>query len=301
MKKPFLFVTVLLVFLGGLFLLGLVGVVADLVQVCFPRQVCEILVYEIESGPGIDPANYPVNRVIGAINRRINPGRRHARVSDIGDGRIEIQVFGDDPRTARRIERILDIAGTLEFRVLANTKDHPGLIDRALSEDAKTLKDSEGNLLAWWVPVGQGREEEFNYPEIARRTQEIGGKTVTEILVVKDDYDVTGEYLVQVSPGTDHRGERCVHFTLNPVGAKRFGMLTSENLPDQVQDFARRLGIILNGKLYSAPGIQAAIFERGEITGDFTKDEVYEIVDVLNAGALPARIRLVEKKTPENP
>jgi len=54
------------------------------------------------------------------------------------------------------------------------------------------------------------------------------------------------------------------------------------------------LGIILDGKLYSAPIIRTVIHSEGEITGNFTKEEVQDIVNVLNAGSLPLPIKKVE-------
>ena len=50
------------------------------------------------------------------------------------------------------------------------------------------------------------------------------------------------------------------------------------------------MGIILDGELYSAPSINSTIFDRGEITGRFTRAEVDDLVKVLNAGSLPAAL-----------
>ena len=254
-----------------------------------------ILIYEVDQSkkPSDEPlTSEQMEQLIRAVSKRVNPGgHKEVTIRECGVEQIEIIVPNVSEAEARQLEHIISAAGTLEFRILANKKDHRALINQALGEDAKTVKDSEGERRAWWVPVNQGREEELNYPEIATRTQEIGERTVTEILVVEDDFDVTGEYLIRASPGTDRRGDRCVNFMFNTVGGKLFAMLTSENLPDKVQEgFTRKLGIILDGELYSAPSIQDTIFERGEITGRFSKDDIESLVDVLNAGALPAAL-----------
>ena len=147
--------------------------------------------------------------------------------------------------------------GTLEFRILANTKDNADLIRRAQAEPNKTvLKDSKGNLDGWWVPITQGQEKSFPYPEIAIRTRDKGKEKITEVLVVADSYDITGNYLENSTPGTDRQGRPCVNFTFKPQGGKLFGMMTGANLPDEAQGFTRKLGIILDGSLYSAPSIQ---------------------------------------------
>ena len=84
--------------------------------------------------------------------------------------------------------------------------------------------------------------------------------------------------------------------TFNAAGARLFGGLTGSNLPDQVQDFTRKLGIILDGELRSAPAIWGTVSERVHITGNFTHEEVQDLANLLNAGALPTAIRKVEQR-----
>ncbi len=67
--------------------------------------------------------------------------------------------------------------------------------------------------------------------------------------------------------------------------------VTSENLPDRQTGVRRRLRIILDNGLISAPIIMSTISSRGQITGPFTNDEVRHIVAVLNAGELPAPLQ----------
>jgi SecD/SecF fusion protein len=64
--------------------------------------------------------------------------------------------------------------------------------------------------------------------------------------------------------------------------------LTNLNLPDKDTDFHRRLGIVLDNELLSAPRIMSVIADRGRITGRFTQEEVNFLVRVLRAGKLPA-------------
>ena len=113
---------------------------------------------------------------------------------------------------------------------------------------------------------------------------------MTEVLVLQDNYNVTGDLLDHANGGTDQSGRPDVEFTFNSEGGRLFGMLTGENKPDEVTGFQRKLGIILDGKLFSAPGLKSQIVGNGVIEGDFTKDQVTQQVDVLNAGALPATL-----------
>lgn len=306
MKELLPILVALFVLLAGAFAAA-VGVVLLTTGSCshYGQQVGVVLIYEIDR-PEQDPERpVDMDALAAAIDRRVNQGRyKSGRVRQLDDQRIEIGVFGNDPEKVRKIERLLERAGTLELRILANQRDHKSLIERAQREDAGVLKDAKGNVQAWWVPVHdattlEGRQA---YPafmpslEIAKRTRKRGQPEVTEVLVVKDPYDVVGAYLEKAALDRDDFGKPCVGFVLNSAGAQRLGALSSENLPDGLQDFACRLAIIVDGQLYSAPAIQSPISEGGQITGSFTREQAAELADVLNAGPLPARVKQVDKR-----
>ena len=86
-------------------------------------------------------------------------------------------------------------------------------------------------------------------------------------------------------------------FTFNDAGGELFGKLTGDHLPNDSTGLFYKLGIIIDGELFSAPTIRSKIGNPGEITGSFTEIEVSDLAAVLNAGSLPVRLRLVE----ENP
>ncbi len=115
--------------------------------------------------------------------------------------------------------------------------------------------------------------------------------------MLADRFNVTGAYLVQVGSDVDQRGRPDLTFRFNSLGAKKFGGLTSSNLPDEASGFTRKLGIILDGYLCSAPSIQSTIQDRGEITGSFTKKQTEDLAAVLNAGALPAPLKKASERT----
>jgi SecD/SecF fusion protein len=74
-----------------------------------------------------------------------------------------------------------------------------------------------------------------------------------------------------------------VDFSMNELGAKQFFELTKTNEK-------RPLTILLDDEAISAPNIQTPIYKRGQITGNFSLQEVQDLVDKLNAGSLPARL-----------
>jgi len=145
------------------------------------------------------------------------------------------------------------------------------------------------------VPVREAAVHDLSgYRDIAMRTRKKDGRDVTEILVVPDAQNVTGDYLKRVEAGADQAGRPNVRFAFNKKGGELFGKLTGEHLPDNAVQHAYKLGVILDGEMYSAPTLRSTIHEQGEITGSFTKDEVADMANTLNAGSLPVRLRLIE-------
>jgi SecD/SecF fusion protein len=254
-----------------------------------------ILVYEVDQATKKPGEVVDMDKLVAAVTRRVNPGgQKEVVVRRYGVEQIEIIIPEKEEAEVERIERIISRTGNLEFRILANNRNDKELIERAMAEPNKMqIFDSAGNLLAWWVPVKEGQERSFaGYSEIAHRTRKVkgGSREVLEILVENDIYNVTGGYLTQAAPGTDRQGRPCVNFTFNSTGGQLFGELTGSHLPDKLTDFTYKLGIILDGELYSAPSIQSTIFDHGEISGDFSKEQVQDLVNVLNAGSLPAAL-----------
>lgn len=100
-------------------------------------------------------------------------------------------------------------------------------------------------------------------------------------------WELSGAY-----PSYDSRsGRPAVNFTLDARGARRFGRLTGDNLK-------RQLCIFLDGVAQSHAEIQSQIWESGQITGNFSQEEIAELVQTLEAGSLPARVKetpLMEK------
>jgi preprotein translocase subunit SecD len=81
-----------------------------------------------------------------------------------------------------------------------------------------------------------------------------------------------------------------VSFTLKPDAANRFQQATRENI-------GRQLGIVLDNRVVSAPVIQSAIYDQGQITGRFTQEEASDLAIKLRSGALPASLEYLEERT----
>ncbi len=104
------------------------------------------------------------------------------------------------------------------------------------------------------------------------------------------DSALTGTILSDAYVEAGELGLPEVSFRLNKEGARAFGRLTGANIN-------RRLAIVLDGVVQSAPVIQSRITDAGRITGRFTREEAHDLAIILRAGALPAPIMVEEERT----
>ena len=98
---------------------------------------------------------------------------------------------------------------------------------------------------------------------------------------------ITGSDLADAYPTTDSYGRPAVGFTLSPDAAQKFAQFTQTHI-------GKRMAIVLDNKVISAPTIQARIYDKGIITGLFTPQEVKNLVVVLKGGALPTDLKIEE-------
>ena len=111
-----------------------------------------------------------------------------------------------------------------------------------------------------------------------------------ESFLVESQAPLTGEGLSKAFVDYGQFGAPEVSFTLTSEGSKVFSKLTAANI-------GRRLAIVLDGKVKSAPVIQSEISDQGRITGSFTPQEAADLALVLRVGALPAPVYIEEERT----
>jgi len=103
---------------------------------------------------------------------------------------------------------------------------------------------------------------------------------------------LTGQYLTDARVQIDQRyNEPYVSLSFDARGARIFEQITGQNIK-------KRLAIVLDNKVNSAPVIQDKISGgRAQITGRYTMDEARDLAIVLRAGALPAPVNIIEERT----
>jgi SecD/SecF fusion protein len=267
----------------------------------------------------------PIGELVRALDRRLI-GRGWARPH--GDAQVEIIVPGWNESDVALVKRLVSNSGLLEFRIVASAKDHSYIID--LARDASQASNRivlEGDRPAGkWVRVARESNASDDVPplkadvrsDIIRDAQshqllvvpaEVFQDTSPlsferwlqqqniadiEVLMATDDgFDVTGRHFASARAGFDELVYPCINFDMTTEGAALFGGLTGSNLPDSSTGHYRRLGIIMDDQLLSAPRILSTITNGGRITGRFTQEEVDVIVAVLHAGQLPAALERI--------
>lgn len=217
----------------------------------------------------VDASKIPLDARKDAVDRAIEVIRK--RIDQFGVGEMTITRQGKDsiivqlPGVTDR-ERALDIIGKtahLEFKIV--------------SDNAEDLKKAINN-----EPV-EGYELKYLEGERAGR----------EPLLLAKEASLTGDLLVNAKTEFSSRGfgEPYVSLTLNAKGAQIFANVTATNV-------GKRLAIVLDGKVVSAPVIREAIPSgQAQISGNFSVEQANDLSVVLRAGALPAPVIVEEERT----
>jgi preprotein translocase subunit SecD len=217
-----------------------------------------------------DYRNLAVDQALQTIENRINSiGVAEPVIQKRGGPgqyQILVQFPGiDDPDY---LKRVIGKPAMLELKLVQGTGSYPTK-DAALQQYGGTLPS--------------------HLDVLESSKAEPGGSKVW--YVVTKVADVTGRDLKNASVTRDQFGKLAVSFDLNAAGAQKFGNLTERNV-------GKPLGIILDGKVMSAPNINERIFDSGQITGGgagFSQDEAKELALVLKSGALPAGMETIEE------
>ena len=183
------------------------------------------------------------------------------------------------------VRRRVDEIGMNEPNILKRGNDRilvelPGLDDPGR---IKSLLGKTANLTFQFIT--QNSEESFG-------TEKLQFDDGSEEVIVSKRIILNGDNLIDakttVNPETN---ETVVSFNLNRVGAKKFAKATTTGV-------GKRLAIILDGKIISAPGVREPIIGgSGQISGNFTFQSATDLALLLRSGALPAPLNIIEERT----
>ena len=189
------------------------------------------------------------------------------------------------------VRRRLDSTGTKEISITRQGADRivvqaPGQSDPA---ELERLIGKTAQLTFQMVDVENSIQEALNGsvpPDSELLADEAGNP-----YLVKRRILVSGENLTKAEVTQDQNQRTAIGFRFDGAGARRFGEATAANI-------GKPFAIILDGKVISAPRINGAITGgSGIIEGAFSIQEASEMVNLLNGGALPAPLKVEERRT----
>ena len=199
-------------------------------------------------------------------------------------GLVELKVSSQD-QALEIVRRRIDEIGTNEPNILKRGNDRvlvelPGLDDPMR---IKSLLGKTANLTFRFV--SNNDQDSFG---VEKLQYEDGSNEdfVSKRIIL------SGDNLLDAQPRMNNQtNETVVSFTLDRVGAKKFGKATSSNI-------GRQLAIVLDGKIISAPVIRDTIAGgNGQISGGFTFQSATDLALLLRSGALPAPLNIIEERT----
>jgi preprotein translocase subunit SecD len=231
---------------------------------------------------------------------------------------IVVELPGAKAEEFERIKSIIGRTAQLEFKIVDDGSDYMKKVAASVPKEGAITVAPES-----WTEKHAGTQHEDVYLRAKEKDRDVLSKFIASLsgdLAVPNDREialelmspreasegtpdryyrsyllkkragVTGEYLAMADESWDEMGRPEVSFTMNRQGAGMMEKLTGENV-------GRKMAVILDEKITSAPVIESKIGERGRITmggyGDPFKlqQEVKDLVGVLRSGALPAPLK----------
>ena len=269
-----------------------------------------------------------VDQAIQIITNRIDQfGVAEPSIQRQGENRILIQLPG--LLDQERAKALIGQTALLEFKLVKTEEESKALYDRIdayfarrlrggarpdsaapdsilhpLTSKLLTSSHAEAVVLLENVPAVDAMIQELRadstfatdaFLSWDAHDTDVSGRTAKALYVVGKDALMKGSEVASAQMRLDldasRPGAPGVSFNLTSRGGALFGDITGANV-------GRRLAIVLDGRIQSAPNIQEKIPRgQGSITGSFTEEEAQNLAIVLRSGALPAPVNIIEERT----
>ncbi len=225
--------------------------------------------------------DFAVEQALETVRNRVDQfGVAEPTILRQSDNEIVIELPG-----VKDTKRAIDLVGKtaiLEFKLVDDESPVAAQLPGSVSPDQeeKIIKDYAGKI---------PEDDEILFGRVSDKETGIETKRV---YLIKKQTLMTGEFLTEARVSIDQRyNEPYVSITFNSTGAKLFEQITANNVK-------KRLAIILDNNVYSAPVIQEKIAGgSAQITGSFTMQEARDLAIVLRSGSLPAPMKMLENVT----
>jgi preprotein translocase subunit SecD len=206
-----------------------------------------------------------VDQALETIRNRIDQfGVSEPDIRRQGDNRILIQLPGI--KDTQRAKDLIGKTALLEFKLVDDTQS----VDSALKGSLPP-----GREILYKIDEDPQTKRISKTPFLLKKRAVLDGSYLTDARV-----QIASQF-----------NEPYVSINFDKKGARIFERITGENVN-------KRLAIVLDNSVYSAPVIQEKIAGgQARITGRFTTEEARDLAIVLRAGALPAPVNILEERT----
>ncbi len=239
------------------------------------------LVFSLRDGEADRIKNFALDQALETIRNRVDQfGVAEPTIHKQSDNEIVIQLPG-----VKDTRRAIDLVGKtaiLEFKLLDDESPVAAQLPGTIlpDQEEETLKQFAGQ-------IPEGDEILFG-----REVHKDTGVETKRVYLLKRQTLMTGEFLTEARVNIDQRyNEPYVSISFDATGAKLFEQITANNVK-------KRLAIVLDDNVYSAPVIQEKIAGgNAQISGSFTMQEARDLAIVLRSGSLPAPLKMLQNVT----
>ncbi len=238
------------------------------------------LVYELSEGEIKRIKDSAINQALETIRNRIDQfGVADPLIQRQGLKQIVVQLPGI--KEPKRAKDLIKETALLEFKMLDET------VHLAAELPQRVPKGQEDSVLKQY----QDRVPEGDQILFEKVVEKDSGREYRIPYLVKKRVMLAGDVLSDARVSIGQFNEPYVAVTFDAKGAREFERITEENVK-------KRMAIVLDNTIYSAPVIQERIGGgRAQITGTFTTQEANDLAIVLRAGALPAPLKVIQDLT----
>ncbi|MCB9493625.1 MAG: protein translocase subunit SecD [Epsilonproteobacteria bacterium] len=204
-----------------------------------------------------------IEQAVNVLSNRLGGyGVEGIVVQEHGDRQVVVQLPGiDDPE---HVKSVITKTAHLEFKI----------VEKVAATKDSLLDDFDHDLPSDKMII-PGRVEE--------------GEQETRWYLVSAFPDLTGDRMVSARVEYDEFNRPVVSFKLDSAGGREFAELTGNNI-------GRNLGIIIDDVVYMAPNIKQELSGgSGQISGNFTRNEAFDLALVLKSGALHAPLKIEQE------
>ena len=238
------------------------------------------LVYELTEAEIKRIKDSAINQALETIRNRIDQfGVAEPLIQRQGLKQIVVQLPGI--KEPKRAKDLIKETALLEFKML----DEANRLTAELPQ--RVLKGQEESILK----QHQGKIPEGDQILFEKVIEKDSGREYRIPYLVKKRVMLAGDVLSDARVSIGQFNDPYVAVTFDAKGAREFERITEENVK-------KRMAIVLDNTIYSAPVIQERISGgRAQITGSFSTQEANDLAIVLRAGALPAPLKVIQDLT----